>query len=263
MLPGLGFLAAAAAAGPWNITVVSERPRIVVVDGFLEYAEAARLVAAGWAGQGGGGQTGVVTAAGDIRTLRGTATSQISRPPAAEPAIADLAARIRTLLPIPERRCEPFHMLRYGPGDFFRAHLDAHALRGRPTSSRVATCLVYLSDVVAGGETWFPAAVPAGPAPDPPPGGCAGLDRKDRAVQGKDANRYYDGTEFEDGNPTGGATGVVVRPRAGRAVLWWNKTPDGKVDLRARHVGCPVEIGEKWAATRWMHDRDLGRETRV
>ena len=54
--------------------------------------------------------------------------------------------------------------------------------------------------------------------------------------------------------------GVLVKPKKGRAVLWWNRKKDGSVDWRSRHVGCPLISGEKWSATRWMHYHDPSSE---
>lgn len=47
------------------------------------------------------------------------------------------------------------------------------------------------------------------------------------------------------------------RPRMGDAVLFYSLDPDLKIDPRALHGGCPVIKGEKWVATRWMHEKPL------
>ena len=64
---------------------------------------------------------------------------------------------------------------------------------------------------------------------------------------------------------------MTVTPKKGRAVLWWNKKKEtqecgpeggctaGGPDWRSRHVGCPLIKGEKWAATRWIHHKAMGR----
>ena len=66
--------------------------------------------------------------------------------------------RISDLSFIPIPWGEPLHAIHYDPGQYFRGHLDVHAAPGRPTSSRVATCFIYMSDVESGGETYFPMA---------------------------------------------------------------------------------------------------------
>jgi prolyl 4-hydroxylase len=50
---------------------------------------------------------------------------------------------------------EPLHVLRYGPGQQYRPHHDAHGL-GPPEKRRIATALIYLNDAYEGGETNFP-----------------------------------------------------------------------------------------------------------
>ena len=50
---------------------------------------------------------------------------------------------------------EPLHVLRYGPGQQYRPHHDAHAF-GPVEKRRIATALLYLNDGYQGGETHFP-----------------------------------------------------------------------------------------------------------
>ena len=71
------------------------------------------------------------------------------------PAIHALNRRIAALSDIAVTHGEPLQVLRYRPGQQFRAHSDA--LPGT-TSQRVATVLVYLNDGYEGGETSFPSA---------------------------------------------------------------------------------------------------------
>ncbi|MEW5303489.1 MAG: hypothetical protein WDW36_006175 [Sanguina aurantia] len=42
------------------------------------------------------------------------------------------------------------------------------------------------------------------------------------------------------------------KPRLGDAVLFWSVTPDGDLDPRSLHGGCPVKSGNKWVATKWI-----------
>ena len=50
---------------------------------------------------------------------------------------------------------EPLHVMRYGPGQQYRPHHDAHAF-GPADQRRAATALLYLNDAYDGGETHFP-----------------------------------------------------------------------------------------------------------
>ncbi|EKX52107.1 hypothetical protein GUITHDRAFT_150687 [Guillardia theta CCMP2712] len=46
-----------------------------------------------------------------------------------------------------------------------------------------------------------------------------------------------------------------VKPEAGSAVLFYDLKPDGSVDKLTIHSGNPPKGGEKWVATKWIHER--------
>ena len=111
---------------------------------------------------------------------------------------------------------------RYGRGQEYGAHFDSLD----DGSPRLATVLLYLTDVEAGGETAFPqgsawldAALPARLGPFSP---CA-------------------------------AGHVAAPARRGDALLFFSHRPDGAPDPAALHAGCPVIAGVKWTATIWVH----------
>ncbi|RDX83853.1 Prolyl 4-hydroxylase 1, partial [Mucuna pruriens] len=82
---------------------------------------------------------------------------------------------------------------------------------------RIATMLMYLSDNIEGGETYFP-MVGSGEC------SCGG-----KLVKG-----------------------LSVKPIKGNAVLFWSMGLDGQSDPNSVHGGCEVISGEKWSATKWM-----------
>jgi len=96
---------------------------------------------------------------------------------------------------------------------------------GKQASQRIATVLVYLSDVEEGGETSFLFE------------GVGGTERI-KTVDYKACD-----------------TGIKYRPRAGDALLFWSMHPDGSKDKHSLHGGCPVVKGVKWTATKWIRDR--------
>jgi len=79
------------------------------------------------------------------------------------PFISELYHRVSDLLRISARNFESFEFLSYGPGQHYKAHLDAMALpevepQEVGCGPRVLTVFFYLSDVIAGGATRFPKA---------------------------------------------------------------------------------------------------------
>ncbi|KAL9316896.1 hypothetical protein ACSQ67_013413 [Phaseolus vulgaris] len=82
---------------------------------------------------------------------------------------------------------------------------------------RIATMLMYLSDNVEGGETYFPSA------------GSGECSCGGKLVKG-----------------------LSVKPTKGNAVLFWSMGLDGQSDPSSVHGGCEVISGEKWSATKWM-----------
>ncbi|XP_070552707.1 prolyl 4-hydroxylase subunit alpha-1-like isoform X2 [Ptychodera flava] len=48
---------------------------------------------------------------------------------------------------------------------------------------------------------------------------------------------------------------VFVRPIKNAAVFWYNLKPSGESDDMTRHAGCPVLIGNKWVANKWIHEK--------
>ncbi|KAL1378717.1 hypothetical protein pipiens_015402 [Culex pipiens pipiens] len=47
---------------------------------------------------------------------------------------------------------------------------------------------------------------------------------------------------------------LAVRPRKGTAIFWYNLHRNGKGDKKTLHAACPVLIGSKWVANKWIHE---------
>ncbi|KAM7479122.1 hypothetical protein LguiA_027335 [Lonicera macranthoides] len=123
---------------------------------------------------------------------------------------------------MPRNHGEAFNILRYEIGQQYISHYDAFnpAEYGPQQSQRIASFLLYLSDVEEGGETMFP-------------------------LEG-DSNKVFDHKR---------CNGLKVKPRQGDGLLFYSVFPNGTIDQASLHGSCPVVKGEKWVATKWIRDQ--------
>lgn len=135
--------------------------------------------------------------------------------------------RIAAVSLVPRENGEAFNVLKYENNQHYDSHMDTFdpKIFGAQPSQRIATVLVYLSDVEEGGETVFKKE---------------GIDGADRAIT--------DWRNCDDGS-------FKYKPRQGDAVLFWSVAPDGEIDNRALHGGCPVKKGTKWVMTKWLRSK--------
>merc|ERR1719204_448733 len=95
--------------------------------------------------------------------------------------------------------------------------------------------IVFLNDVEEGGETLFPLGERVACSSDWHPTG--------------DGRELYGCAACCQADVPGT---LRVRPKRGRAVLFFNHDPAGGVDRMSMHAGCPVVRGVKWIAQRWF-----------
>ncbi|XP_067220253.1 prolyl 4-hydroxylase subunit alpha-1-like [Chanodichthys erythropterus] len=119
-----------------------------------------------------------------------------------------VSQRIADVTGLSTTTAEPLLVQNYGIGGRYEPHDDALKI----VNDRIATFLIYMSDVEIGGATVFP------------------------------------------------EVGVAVQPKKGSAVFWYNLHKNGKLDLKMEHAGCPVLVGNKWVANKWIHE--FGQEFR-
>ena len=155
------------------------------------------------------------------------------------------------------RQAEQLKLLRYGPhGSHNSCHHD-----GAPDiidSFRFMTFFLFLNDVQDGGETVL-----------------FGTDVNRTGGSLYPHRRTWSESEWEDletrCQPTGSCPpagssqppapfdgAVVVRPKLGRALFWYNTEVDAagrgtRFVWSSLHGGCPTRGGEKWAANVWLH----------
>ncbi|KAL3738456.1 hypothetical protein ACJRO7_019919 [Eucalyptus globulus] len=132
--------------------------------------------------------------------------------------------KIARVMMISREHGEAFIVLRYEIGQKYNSHCDAFdpAQYGPQKSQRVATFLLYLSDVEEGGEIMFP------------------------FENGMNMDGTYD---FKK------CVGLKVKPRQGDGLLFYSLLPNGTIDPTSIHGSCPVIKGEKWVAPKWIRDQ--------
>ncbi|EYU17561.1 hypothetical protein MIMGU_mgv1a0210091mg, partial [Erythranthe guttata] len=140
--------------------------------------------------------------------------------------IGAIEKRIADYSQIPLEHGEGIQVLHYEVGQKYEPHYDYfldefHTKNG---DQRVATLLMYLSDVEEGGETVFPVAK----------GNFSSLPG------------WNEMSECAK-------KGLSVKPKMGDALLFWSLKPDATLDPSSLHGACPVIRGNKWSATKWMH----------
>uniref|UniRef100_A0A671PN33 Prolyl 4-hydroxylase subunit alpha-3 n=1 Tax=Sinocyclocheilus anshuiensis TaxID=1608454 RepID=A0A671PN33_9TELE len=106
---------------------------------------------------------------------------------------------------------EYLQVVNYGIGGHYEPHFDHATSDSSPlyrlkTGNRVATFMIYLSSVEAGGYTAFIYANFSVPV-------------------------------VENG-----------------ALFWWNLHRNGQGNVDTLHAGCPVIVGDKWVANKWVHE---------
>ncbi|XP_068323399.1 probable prolyl 4-hydroxylase 3 [Pyrus communis] len=140
--------------------------------------------------------------------------------------IRDIEKRIADFTFIPVEHGEGLQVLHYEVGQKYDAHFDyfADEFNTKNGGQRVATLLMYLSDVEQGGETVFPAG------------------------KGSISSVPWWNELSECGKQ-----GLAVKPKMGDALLFWSMTPDATLDPSSLHGACPVIRGNKWSCTKWMH----------
>lgn len=158
----------------------------------------------------------------DTRTSSGTFLSAKQDKSGSLGWVEEKMARVTM---IPRSHGEPFNVLRYEIGQKYNSHYDFFnpSEYGPQKSQRMASFLLYLSDVEEGGETMFP-------------------------FEGyQNMNIGYDYKQ---------CIGLKVKPQQGDALLFYSMFPNGTFDKTSLHGSCPVLKGEKWVATKWIRDKN-------
>ncbi|XP_073036424.1 probable prolyl 4-hydroxylase 3 [Primulina eburnea] len=140
--------------------------------------------------------------------------------------IRTIEKRIADYTFIPPEHGEGLQVLHYEVGQKYEPHYDyfIDEFNTKNGGQRIATVLMYLSDVEDGGETIFPAA-----------------------------KGNFSGVPGWNEMSECARRGLAVKPKMGDALLFWSLRPDATLDSSSLHGGCPVIKGNKWSSTKWMH----------
>jgi prolyl 4-hydroxylase len=135
-----------------------------------------------------------------------------------------VTVKVERVMGINRRHFEDLQIVHYDKGKEYKEHWDACVSNDLkncdslviPSGQRYATFLIYLNDEFEAGETCFPRR-------NKPNGKCTDPDA------------------------------FKVRPKQGKAVLFFNLEPDGvTVKDNAIHAGLPPSSGEKWMCNKWI-----------
>uniref|UniRef100_A0A1J3DVT1 procollagen-proline 4-dioxygenase n=1 Tax=Noccaea caerulescens TaxID=107243 RepID=A0A1J3DVT1_NOCCA len=155
-----------------------------------------------------------------VRTSSGTFLAR-----GRDKTIREIEKRISDFTFIPVEHGEGLQVLHYEIGQKYEPHYDyfMDEYNTRNGGQRIATVLMYLSDVEEGGETVFPAA-----------------------------KGNYSAVPWWSELSECGKGGLSVKPKMGDALLFWSMTPDATLDPSSLHGGCAVIKGNKWSSTKWL-----------
>ncbi|KAF7819658.1 putative prolyl 4-hydroxylase 7 [Senna tora] len=162
----------------------------------------------------------------EVRTSSGMFLSK-----AQDEVVARIEARIAAWTFLPVENGQAIQILHYENGQKYEPHFDYFHDKANQElgGHRIATVLMYLSNVEKGGETVFP-------------------NSEARLSQTKDENLSECAKK-----------GYAVKPEKGDALLFFSLHLDATTDPRSLHGSCPVIEGEKWSATKWIHVRDFDK----
>ncbi|KAK9107853.1 hypothetical protein Syun_023864 [Stephania yunnanensis] len=219
---------------PTRVTQLSWQPRAFLYKGFLSDEECDHLVELA---RGKLEESMVAdndsgkSIKSEVRTSSGMFLSK-----AQDEIVSRVESRIAAWTFLPEENGEAIQILHYENGQKYEPHFDYFHDKANIEigGHRIATVLMYLSQVGKGGETIFP-------------------DAEAKESQVKDDDSWSDCAK----------KGYAVKAKKGDALLFFSLHPDATTDPSSLHGSCPVIEGEKWSATKWIHVRNFDKPERV
>ncbi|VVA96717.1 unnamed protein product [Arabis nemorensis] len=139
--------------------------------------------------------------------------------------VEKIEKRISDVTFIPLEYGEGLQVLHYQVGQKYEPRYDyvIDEFKSKTGGQRIATVVMYLSDVDDGGETVFPAA------------------------KGNISEVPWWNELSKCGK------GLSVLPKKRDALFSWNMRPGASLDSLSLHGGCPVVKGDKWSSKKCFH----------
>jgi len=134
-----------------NVVARLEEPLIVVLENVLSVEECDRLIELS-KDKMNRSKIGVTHEVNEIRT-----SSSMFFQENEYDIITKIEKRISTIMNIPVEHGEGIQILKYTPGQEYKAHFDFFKSSSiAAKNNRISTIILYLNDVEQGGETYFP-----------------------------------------------------------------------------------------------------------
>ncbi|XP_004302371.1 PREDICTED: probable prolyl 4-hydroxylase 7 [Fragaria vesca subsp. vesca] len=212
---------------PTHVSQLSWKPRAFLYKGFLTEEECDHLVnlaknklEVSMVADNESGKS----IKSEVRTSSGMFLAK-----AQDEVVANIETKIAAWTFLPIENGEAMQILHYENGQKYEPHYDYFHDKANQElgGHRVATVLMYLSNVEKGGETVFPQAQ------------VKTVEAKDEVLSDCAKNGYS------------------VKPFKGDALLFFSLLPNATTDPNSLHGSCPVIEGEKWSATKWIHVRSF------
>ncbi|KAJ0241924.1 Prolyl 4-hydroxylase 5 [Hirschfeldia incana] len=206
------------------VEVISWEPRAVIYHNFLTNEECEHLISLAKPNMVKSAVVDEKTGGSKDSRVRTSSGTFLRR--GHDQVVERIEQRISDFTFIPVENGEGLQVLHYQVGQKYEPHYDyfLDEFNTKNGGQRIATVLMYLSDVDDGGETVFPAA-----------------------------KGNISAVPWWNELSKCGKEGLSVLPKKRDALLFWNMRPDASLDPSSLHGGCPVVKGNKWSSTKWFH----------
>ncbi|KAJ1380029.1 Prolyl 4-hydroxylase, alpha subunit [Sesbania bispinosa] len=205
------------------VELISWEPRAFLYHNFLTKQECEYLISI--AKPNMQKSTVVDSETGKSKDSRVRTSSGVFLPRGRDKIVRNIEKRIADFSFIPIEHGEGLQVLHYEVGQKYDPHFDyfLDEFNTKNGGQRIATMLMYISDVEEGGETVFPAA-----------------------------KGNFSSVPWWNELSDCGKKGLSIKPKMGDALLFWSMKPDATLDPASLHGSCPVIKGNKWSCTKWM-----------